>query len=201
MTTTLEVLNHMLNVIGESPVTTPSSSHPSVLSAMVELNRVKKEFQARGWWFNTEYDLRLSPNESGQIVIPAGTLYIDPLDPYSKLTRRGGKLYDPVNHTFNIGQEIHVNLLVLLDVEDLPETAAMYLMHKAAYDFYVNDDGDETKSNRLEKQVDKAWANLQSEELKVSNVNAKNRPASARLRMGIRQQGTQYNPRWPGGKV
>lgn len=201
MTTTLEVLNHMLNVIGESPVSTHTSDHPSVLSAMVELNRVLKETQTRGWWFNTEYNLTLSPNDLGQLIIPSDTLFIDPVDPYSHLVRRGGKLYDPVNHTFIIDEAISVNAVLLLPVEDLPESAAMYVMHKSAYDFYVNDDGDETKSNRLEKQVDRAWATLQKEELSVSNLNAKNRPAVAQLRHRMRQHGLSYDPRWPGGRV
>lgn len=201
MTTTLDVLNHMLNVIGESPVSTVSSDHPSVLAAMVELNRVKREMQTRGWWFNTEYNLKLIPNEAGQVLIPTDTLYIDPVDPFSHLVRRGGKLYDPVNHTFILDQSVPVNAVLLLPVEDLPESAAMYVMHKAAYDFYVNDDGDETKSNRLERQVDRAWAVLQQEELKVSNVNAKNRPQVAQLRYRMRQHGVNYDPRWPGGRA
>lgn len=201
MTTTLDVLNHMLNVIGESPVSNPNSDHPSVLSAQVELKRVLKELQTRGWWFNTEYNLKIGPNELGQLIIPSDTLFIDPVDPFSHLVRRGGKLYDPVNHTFIIDQDIYVNAVLLLPTEDLPESAAMYLMHKAAYDFYVNDDGDETKSNRLEKQVDKAWAMLQSEELRVSNINAKYRPAAALLRYRMQQQGASYNPRWPGGRA
>lgn len=201
MTTTLDVLNHQLNVIGESPVSDVSSDHPSVLAAMVELNRVKREMQTRGWWFNTEYDLKLTPNELGQILIPTDTLYVDPVDPQSSLVRRGGKLYDPRKHTFIISEPVYVNAVLLLPVEDLPESAAMFVMHKAAYDFYVNDDGDETKSNRLEKQVDRAWAVLQSEELRVSNVNASNRPAAARLRYRMRQQGAGYNPRYPGGRV
>lgn len=200
MTTQLEVLNHMLNVIGETPVSNPASNHPSALSATVELERVNKEFQNRGWWFNTEFELTLSPNESGHIIIPQGTLYIDPIDTDSGLVRRGTKLYDPRNHTFNIGEAVVVDAVLLLDVVDLPEVAAMYLMHKAAYDFYVNDDGDETKASRLEKQVDRAWARLQQEELKAADINANNRPTTALLRMRTRQRGSSYNPRWPGGR-
>ena len=199
MTTTLEVLNHMLNVIGESPVTDASSDHPSVLSAKVELNRVLKELQVRGWWFNTEYNLKLSPNESGQIIVPTGTLYIDPVDASSKLVRRGTKLYDPQNHTFVISTAVYVNLLLQLTIEDLPESAAMYVMHKSAYDFYVNDDGDEQKSNRLDKEVTRSWAVLQKEELKVTNLNAKNRPHVAQLTYRMKQHGGNYNPIYPGG--
>ena len=201
MTTTLDVLNHMLNVNGESPVTDPSSNHPTVLSAMVELRRVNREMQTRGWWFNTEYNLDLIPNLSGQIVIPQDTLWIDPVDTRSVYVRRGGKLYDPVQHTFAINTTVPVNAILLLPVEDLPESAAMFVMHKAAYDFYVNDDGDETKSNRLEQQVNRAWALLQQEELRVTNVNAKNRPQVVYMRHRMMQQGNSYNPRWPGGRA
>ena len=201
MTTTLEVLNHMLNVTGESPVSTATSDHPSVVSARVELDRVTKELQVRGWWFNTEYNLKLSPNDAGQIIIPTDTLYIDPVNTQSRLVRRGGKLYDPVNHTFIIDDDVYVNAVLLLPVEDLPEAAAMYVKHKAACDFYVNDDGDETKATRLDREVLRSWAVLQNEELKALNLNANNRPAAAHLRYRMQQRGTSYNPTWPGGRA
>lgn len=200
MTTRLDVLNHLLGVIGETPVSSDQSNHPSVLSAMVQINRVSKELQSRGWWFNTEYDLVLQPNEAGHIIIPAGTLFVAPIAPFSRLTRRGGKLYDPERHTFVIGQAVTVNVVVQLDIEDLPETAALYVQHKAAYDFYVNDDGDETKSNRLEKQANTAWGFLRADELKALRTNANYRPASAFLRYRMKQQGASYNPNYLGGR-
>lgn len=201
MTTKLEVLNHVLNVVGESPVSDPESDHPTVMSAMTQINRVLKEMQTRGWWFNTEFGLNLIPNEQGHVIIPSDTLYVDPVDAKSRLVRRGGKLYDPVNHTFKLDRPVPVNAVLLLPIEDLPESAAMYVMHKSAYDFYVNDDGDETKANRLEAQVDRSWALLQSEEMQVMNVNALMRPSVQFLRYRMKQQGTQYNPRYPGGRA
>lgn len=200
MTTRLEVLNHLLNVIGETPVSSDQSNHPSVLSAMTQINRVSKELQSRGWWFNTEYGLILQPNESGHIIIPQGTLFIAPVAPLSRLTRRGGKLYDPDNHTFVIGQPVTVNVVLQLDVEDMPESAALYLQHKAAYDFYVNDDGDETKSNRLEKQAATAWGFLKADELKALRTNANYRPMSVFLRYRMKQQGQSYNTNNIGGR-
>lgn len=200
MTTKLDVLNHMLSVVTEAPVSSPTSNHPTALSAIVVLERVDKETQKRGWWYNTEYSLNLTPNESGHIIVPDGTLYIDPTSTGSKLVRRGNRLYDPVNHTFNIGQAVQVDVVLQLEIEDLPESAAMYLLHKAAYDFYVNDDGDETKSNRLEREANRAWAELQQEELKAADVNAGNRPTSALLRMRMQRMGvSRSNPDLPGG--
>jgi len=200
MTTSLEVLNHVLNVVGESPVSDYNSTHPTATSVRTQIVRVNKELQKRGWYFNTEYDLTLTPNELGQILVPSTTLFIDPIDPYSSLVRRGSKLYDPVEHTFIIDASVSVNCVLLLSIEDLVESAAMYVMHKTALDYYVNDDGDNTKAIELEKRVATAWAALQSEELKAANVSAMNRPAVQALRYRMQQYGNSYNPRWPGGR-
>lgn len=199
MTTKLEILNHMLNVVSEAPVSSADSSHPTAISALVVLNRVNKEVQSRGWWFNTEYGLNLLPDSNGHIVVPSDTLSIDPVDTSSRLVKRSGKLYDPINHTLVIDQAVPVNVVLQLPIEDLPESAALFIQHRAAYDFYVNDDGDETKSNRLEKTKDDAWAALQQEQLQSADVNSNNRPTSALLKSGIRQWGSRYNPNLPGG--
>lgn len=200
MVTTLDVLNHMLNVIGEDPVSDPESTHPSVISARVQVDRVQREFQARGWWFNTEFNLKLNPNELGHILIPTDTLYIDSVDRNSRLVRRGVKLYDPVNHTFVINQPVVVNAVLMLPIEDLPENAGAYLLHQAAYDFYVNDDGDETKAARLQLNRDNAWGKLQQEDLKVQRLSAQDRPAVAELAYRMQQANRGSDPTWPGGR-
>lgn len=200
MTTQLEVLNHVLSVVGEDPVSSANSTHPTAQTITNTINRVNKQFQLRGWWFNKEYALTINPDTQGQIILPSNTMKVDPTDTASALIKRGGKLYDPINHTYEINASVIVNLTLLLPIEELPESAGTYIMHKAAYDFYFNDDGDEEKSNRLLGEVNLAWAAVQSEQLQVKNINAKNRPAAAQLRAGIRQGGPSYNPTYPGGR-
>lgn len=200
MTTQLEVLNHVIGVVGETPVSNVNSNHPTAQSALLKIQQVSKQFQLRGWWFNKEECLILSHNPyTGEVIVPSTTLKVDPVDPRSKLLKRGNKLYDSKNHTYNIGQDVTVNLWLLLPTEELPESAAMYLMHKAAYDFYIADDGDELKSQALLFEANKAEAAVKSEQLQMSNVNAKLRPVTAYLRAGIRQFGGSYNPNLPGG--
>lgn len=199
MTSKLDIINHLLGVVGELPVTSEDSNHPTVLSAVVQIDRVSKELQQRGWWFNTEYNLPLSPNESGHIVLPSNTLSVEALGNHKHLVRRGGKLYDPIKHTYNIGTAVNADVILLLTIAELPETAAAFITHQTSYDFYVNDDGDETKSNRLEKNITTAWAKFRQEEFRVTGVNAKDRPAFIHLKHRMNQQGNQYNPRYPGG--
>lgn len=199
MTTQLEILNHMMSVVGEAPVSSPTSNHPTALSCTVTLQRVDKELQSRGWWFNTEYNLTLSPNGSGHVIVPAGTLYVDSVDLNSRLVHRGNKLYDPLNHTYVIDKAVVVDAVIQLTISDLPEAAAAFIKHKAAYDFYVNDDGDETKASRLEMEVTRAWGKLQQEELKSADVNAMKRPITAALRLRMQQGNTRSRPDLPGG--
>lgn len=202
MTASLDVLNHVIGVVGESPVSSPDSTHPTAQSATITITRVNKRMQLRGWWFNRDINLYLSPNLAGEIVLPSTTLKVDPVDTRSRLVKRGGRLYDPVNHTFAINTMIPVNITTQLDIDDLPDSAVQYLSDKAAYDFYVADDGDELKAKLLAIEVMTSWAALSSEQLQVSNVNAKNRPTVACIREGIGQYGagrTNGNPNIIGG--
>lgn len=198
MTTYLEILNHCMKTVGERPVSSATSNHPTAIQARVEIDRLIKEVQTRGWWFNKEYNVPLSPNGSDHIVIPQDTLKVTPLSPWRHLVRRDGKLYDPVEHTYQIGEQVNVDLVLQLDIEDLPETAAQFILHSAAYDFYVSDDGDETKASRLERAMVKAWQMLQAENLKESRANSGNRITSLRLSSRL-QRGSSLNPNLPGG--
>lgn len=200
MTTQLEVLNHVIGVVGESPVSNVNSQHPTAQSALLTITRVSKQFQLRGWWFNREESLILTPNVGGEVIVPSTTLKVDPIDTSSKLVWRGNRLYDSRNHTYIIDESVTVNLNLLLPTNELPEVAAMYLMHKSAYDFYVAEDGDADKAKALLYESDKAYAEVRSHQLQMSNVNAKNRPVTAYLRSGIHQNGGGgYNPTYPGG--
>lgn len=200
MTASLDVLNHVLSVVGETPVSNPDSQHPTAQTATNTINRVNKRMQLRGWWFNRDINLILAPNLSGEIIIPATTLKVDPVDTRSRLVKRGTRLYDPINHTFVINDSVAVNIVTQLDVDDLPDAAVQYLSDKSAYDFYVNDDGDELKAKLLLIEVQASWAALTAQQLQMSNVNAKNRPSTAWLLNGIqRARSGSGNPNLIGG--
>lgn len=200
MSTKLDVMNAMLSAVGEQPVSSATSGHPTAIACSVQIDKINKEFQERGWWFNQEGKLNLLPEDTtGNIVLPNGTLDVDPDDVNSTLVQRGNRMYDPVNHTFAINQAVIVNLVLQLETEDLPEIAAAYLKAKCVYDFYVNDDGDEQKAARLEKESMIKWAALQQAQLQNADVNASNRPITAILRSRINSGFSRSNPTWPGG--
>ena len=90
--TELSEVNKVMRFIGEPPVTALNSD--SLASECVRLMRdTDTELQGRGWWFNTEEDVELTPNGSGQIIINNTMLSVEAYD-YDTRMELGGYLYD-----------------------------------------------------------------------------------------------------------
>jgi hypothetical protein len=205
--TELEIVNHMLFTVGEGIKNTLVTQHPSVVQARAILASTNKDFQGRGWWFNRENEFTLAQDENGNVALPTDTMECEiivsstpPIQNTAQYVVRAQKIYDTVNHTFNIGQSLLVNLVIMQSIPDLPHKAATYLKHLAAETMFMADDGDEQKIRRLKEFTATAWHQLKAEELKNANVNALNSPAAAALRYRIVQAISPSNPRMPGGR-
>ncbi len=205
MTKTLDIINACLQAIGEDPVTDSTSSHPSAITARAHIARESRRIQARGWWFNHETKIKLLPNENGEIVIPSNTLKVDPSNPNIPYVQRGSRLYDPVQHTFNINAPVVCNLVLELDIEDLPETAFAYILAYSVRKFYVGDNGDPQKARDLKMDENEAWVYMKQEDLAASDVNSDTREVHQLLYARLQEPGSvngrmhSYNPTVPGG--
>jgi hypothetical protein len=90
--TELREVNKVMRFIGEPPVTALNDN--SLASECVRLIRdTDTELQGRGWWFNIEEDVELTPNGSGQIIINNTMLSVEAYD-YDTRMEFGGYLYD-----------------------------------------------------------------------------------------------------------
>lgn len=63
-TTELEAVNAMLSAIGESPVTALGTGHADEETALEILRTSARELCETSWKFNTEYDVRLCPDDT-----------------------------------------------------------------------------------------------------------------------------------------
>jgi hypothetical protein len=79
-TTEISEVNKVMRFIGESPVSALNSN--SLASECVRLLRdTDKELQGRGWWFNTEEDVELTPaSATNTIVVPNTILSLEAND-------------------------------------------------------------------------------------------------------------------------
>jgi hypothetical protein len=160
-TTKLEAVNSMLSTIGEAPVNTLSSGLVDAETAETILNEVSRSIQAQGWNFNTEPDYTIIADSDGNVVLPSNVLRADLADSQTKFRsskneyiQRGNKIYDKRQHTFNIGKDLKLDVIVLLDFTDLPEVARRYITVKSARIFQERVVGSDTLSamNRNDEQ-------------------------------------------------
>lgn len=134
-TSKLEAVNTMLTSIGEIPVSSITSSTTNDVSIAIQIiDNVSREVQSRGWFFNTDINYSLTPNNSNEIPLPANTLRVE-LAEDSRVynyVERNRKLYDRLNNTYTITKTVKVNIVFFLDFEELPEVARHYIMIRAS---------------------------------------------------------------------
>ena len=129
--TELEAVNVLLTTIGEAPVNTLSGNQVTDVSiAQQVLNEVSREVQSQGWKFNTEYDVRLTPNVNNEIVVPADTARIDAKT--HDVVIRSGKLFDLNERIFTFDSVLEVEIVYFQDFADLPDVAKRYIATRAA---------------------------------------------------------------------
>lgn len=129
--TELEAVNVLLTTIGEAPVNTLSGNQVTDVSiAQQVLNEVSREVQSQGWKFNTEYDVRLTPNVNDEIVVPADTARIDAKT--HDVVIRSGKLFDLNERQFTFDSVLEVEIVYFQDFADLPDVAKRYIATRAA---------------------------------------------------------------------
>lgn len=173
------IINHMLTTMGEGGVSTLNSLHPSVSTAKGILESEDLDLQSRGWWFNKELSLKLTQDNEGRVAVPqtALAIFVKGIEnktsvEKSRYVKRGGYIYDVYLHTNVINTPVYVDVTLQLAIEDMPDVASSYLMHKAAEAMYVADDGDQFKTEKLERRTMEAWQRFKAQELQVLSVNA-----------------------------
>ena len=144
--TKLDAINIMLSAIGDSPVSSLSSGLVEAEQAEQVLDNLEREVQSIGWHFNTDNNKLFAQTVGGEIILPLDCLRADAtLLPNSpNLVQRGGKMYDRTNHTFIIGKEVYLDIVLHLEFEDLPEIAKRYITLKGARIFQDRFLGSET---------------------------------------------------------
>lgn len=184
LTTELDAVNQMLDVIGEAPVTALDDTG-LVDAAMARdlLRRVSREVQARGWHWNHDKDVEVLPTSPlpGSILVPVDALRMDPSDPMVDAVVRGTRLWDKTNLTFSWGQSVKVNIVRLLPFEDLPEAARQYIAIRAARQFQDRRIGSETRNGFNERDEVRALVTLENAEAETRDASMANSQSVARI--------------------
>lgn len=170
-TTELEAVNYIIGTIGEMPFDSlEDASVGDVVKARAMLAFKNRQLQATGWEWNREEDLELTPNESGEILLPANTLSVDASDHTKKIVERGRKLYDREAKTFVFTEPVKVDLITLLPFEEIPQTARDFITISAGRVFQAGFVGSQIldRLNEDDEQI-AMIALLRDEEVSADN--------------------------------
>mgnify|MGYP003637390196 FL=1 len=170
-TTELEAVNIMLSTIGEAPVNNLDSGLVDAETAETILKNVSRDVQSHGWNFNSEPDYTVAADSSGNVILPTEIVRADLANSETKYRsskneyiQRGNKMYDKVNHTYNIGKALKLDVVVLLTFDLLPEIARRYITIKASRIFQERVVGSELLSEMNRTDEQQAWFAFQEME-------------------------------------
>ena len=135
--TKLEMVQEVIRrLTGRTPPALDTGGASDAANAERVLIDNARRAATQGWAFNTKETLTLTPNGSGNIVMPSGTLWIntDGLDTYKNYVQIGDKLYDKTNNTYVFDQDVSVTVRLRYDPECFPEHIQHWLVSKTALD-------------------------------------------------------------------
>lgn len=189
----LEALNMLLRLIGSSPVNSLDTPHPDAANAKTTLDRVRRQFQRKSWWFNSDYNVTLSPDSSGLITIPDtynSVVFCD-----NAYVVRGGYVYNKLTQTNQHTTDVQVYLIIqTLDWEDMPTIVQDYCAYFAASQFIRDELEDPSKTQELQQDAARTLIDVKNQDLTENKYNMFNKSRVVRARMGVRpyQQSTSF---------
>ena len=179
----LDAVNMLLRLTGSSPVNSLESNHPDVANARVTLKRVRKQLQQAGWWFNIDYNIVLTPNNSNEIVFGSTISSVKTHD--TSLIKRGNKLYNRSLQTYKFYQPITVQRITyILDWDDMPDTMQSYCAYYAASQFVRDELEDANKQADLDKSAAMALIDLRAQDLDEGQYNIFDKSRVRKARYG-----------------
>ena len=183
--TELEVVNSVLSVAGDNPVQSLDDTYQPVFIIKQMLLNISRTMQSKGYWFNNEYGVTLTPSTiNSKIILPFNIIRFDPVD--NRFVARGLNVYDRTDRTNIITDDIVADITLQLEFEELPQVAREYI-RTACRIQYNNEYFGETnfkqewlsEFNEAKLALDKADIENESISMfsssKVNNIAFKNR--------------------------
>jgi hypothetical protein len=174
--TKLDMINDCLLSIGEMPYPTgtlitdiQTGEDGDVARRMVEETMI--ETQSRGWYFNTDYNYRFVPTDNA-ITLPANVLRVDLYD--KRYTLRGKRIYDKQKFSFELEDdvtELFGDIIWLVDYEDLPPNAYVYVAMRSARKFQQKVIGSQELAQYTQIDEQDALLNMQREHMQYQDYN------------------------------
>mgnify|MGYP003651996047 CR=1 FL=1 len=181
----LEALNLLLRAIGSSPVNSLETDHPDSVNAVSTLNRIRKQAQLSGWWFNIDYCVVFNPQEDGCILVPSTISKIVLENKY--LVNRGGKLYNKLDQTFSFTEsQTASRVQYVTPWEEMPISLQLHVTYFAAAQFVRDEIEDNAKVKEFMQEAAIARLDMKKDDLEQGQYNIFDKARVIRARVGVR---------------
>lgn len=174
LTSRLDAVNTILTASGESPVSSLDGTTVDTANAESVLDEVLRDVQTEGWHFNTEKEVPFTPDGSRLINLPANVAKIDLSDSDTQdvdLVQRGTKLYDRKARSYEFTRVVKADVVYMLPLEELPESARRYITVRAARIFHDRFVGSESTHRFTEEDELRARMTLTATDLDNEDAN------------------------------
>lgn len=182
----LTAVNEILPKLGERPVTSVEAKSPTLAVILPQIDAEIHLVLAPGWWFNTCYNVDLFPDSEGNLVVPDDTISFLPAKGYPDVIARGGRFYNTTTRNYFFTEKIRGTLIQWVDFEDLPETAARFVLYSALVTIYATDIGLEQVVQLWRQYAQQGQTNMEQEHLRHRQYNIKQNPRYRKLRNAMR---------------
>ena len=182
----LEAMNMLLRAIGSSPVNSLETPHPDAANAKTTLNRIRKQAQKRGWWFNIDYNVKFTPDPSTGVVDISPTMSkVVMVSPAHVV--RGNKLYDNQNQTYKFTTPpVAIRVQYVTQWEDMPQSLQEYVAYVAAAHFVRDELEDSAKTASFREEAGLAMMGVKKDDLEQGQYNVFNKNRVAHALKGVR---------------
>ncbi|RUU76438.1 MAG: hypothetical protein EOS05_10035 [Mesorhizobium sp.] len=168
----LDAVNELLASIGEDPVSDLEDLPPSGNTALSVLRNQSRQVQEEPRWFNFETDVMLSPNVSGNVLVPDNALDIDATD--GDIISVGDRLYDRDNKTYTFASPVSCEILWHRPWDELPSVARRYITALATERFIEGFPGAEATTPSRQRNLARANNAFVRAEIRAGDFNLLN---------------------------
>lgn len=130
----LGAVNEVLRAAGEGSVSSIEQTNSQAWEAMGIIMNELVSIHTGQHEFNTQLDVKLTPNGDDEIVLPFTTLSITPTgcSRFMRVVERGGRLFDRQGGTFKFTAPVFVNLREVIPFDDAPVPVRVLATVRAA---------------------------------------------------------------------
>lgn len=168
--TELEVINSVLSVAGDNPIQSLDEDYQPVFIIRQMLNNISRDMQTKNYWFNTDYAVEFKPNTLTELItLPANLISFEPED--TRFIARGSRVYNRVDRTYIITENICADISIHLPFDELPQVARKYIQTMCRLQYNNEYFGETSVKQDLLRAVVSAEAALQKKNIENENIN------------------------------